>query len=77
MPTNCLSTVSIIASTTDPDTTSRIPLGRSKTLVHTIDAESGWLTYWKEVAPGPEFLKDCGIEATSCFIQPDFLLSTR
>jgi uncharacterized damage-inducible protein DinB len=28
------------------------------TLVHIIGGEWGWLTYWKEVAPGPAFLKD-------------------
>ena len=28
------------------------------TLLHIIGGEWGWLTYWKEVAPGPAFLKD-------------------
>lgn len=28
------------------------------TLVHIIGGEWGWLTYWKEVAPGPAFLQD-------------------
>jgi uncharacterized damage-inducible protein DinB len=28
------------------------------TLVHIICGEWGWLTYWKEEAPGPAFLKD-------------------
>lgn len=28
------------------------------TLVHILGGEWGWLTYWKEVAPGPAFLKD-------------------
>ncbi|HEX8880939.1 MAG TPA: DinB family protein [Candidatus Acidoferrum sp.] len=28
------------------------------TLVHIIGGEWGWLTYWKEVAPGSAFLKD-------------------
>lgn len=28
------------------------------TLVHIIGGEWGWLTYWKQVAPGPTFLKD-------------------
>jgi len=46
-------------------------------LVHIVGGEWGWLTYWKQVAPGPAFLEDCGIDTTSCFIQPDFLLSAR
>jgi len=28
------------------------------TLVHILGGEWGWLTYWKEVAPGPAFLKE-------------------
>ena len=28
------------------------------TLVHIIGGEWGWLTYWREAAPGPAFLKD-------------------
>jgi uncharacterized damage-inducible protein DinB len=27
------------------------------TLVHIMGGEWAWLTYWKEVAPGPTFLK--------------------
>lgn len=42
------------------------------TLVHVIGGEWGWLTYWREVAPGPAFLKDLWDRHDNLFLPERF-----